>query len=53
MSFVREYVLRADFSSGAYGYILAVASMGYTLDKYLMLWHMQQQPAHPATEQAS
>ena len=41
-SFIREYFLRADFSSGAYGYILAVASLGYTLDKYVMLWQMNQ-----------
>ena len=39
-SFVREYVIRADFMGGAYGYILAVASLGYTLDKYIMLWQM-------------
>lgn len=39
-SFVREYIIRADFMGGAYGYILAVASLGYTLDKYIMLWQM-------------
>ncbi|OAV02089.1 MULTISPECIES: glycosyltransferase family 2 protein [Moraxella] len=43
VSFLREYVLRADFSGGAYGYILAAASMGYTLDKYIMLWQMNQE----------
>ena len=37
-SFIREYIIRADFAGGAYGFILAFASMGYTLDKYLMLW---------------
>lgn len=37
-SFVREYIIRGDFVGGAYGFILAVASKGYTLDKYLMLW---------------
>lgn len=37
-SFMREYLIRGDFAGGAYGYILAFASMGYTLDKYLMLW---------------
>lgn len=41
-SFFREYVMRADFSRGAYGFILAAASMGYTLDKYIMLWHLTQ-----------
>lgn len=39
-SFVREYVIRADFLGGAYGYILAFASLGYTMDKYIMLWQM-------------
>lgn len=37
-SFIREYVIRGDLLGGAYGYILAMASMGYTLDKYIMLW---------------
>lgn len=39
-SFIREYLVRADFTAGAYGYILAFASFGYTLDKYIMLWQM-------------
>lgn len=39
-SFIREYIIRGDFIGGAYGYLLAMASMGYTLDKYLMLWQM-------------
>lgn len=37
-SFIREYIIRGDFLGGAYGYILAVASMDYTMDKYIMLW---------------
>ena len=37
-SFIREYVIRGDLLGGAYGYILAMASMGYTLDKYIILW---------------
>ena len=37
-SFIREYIIRGDFLSGAYGYILAAASMSYTLNKYLILW---------------
>ncbi|OOS05708.1 Glycosyltransferase involved in cell wall bisynthesis [Moraxella cuniculi DSM 21768] len=37
-SFIREYLIRADFTGGAYGYILAFASLGYTMDKYIMLW---------------
>lgn len=37
-SFIREYIIRGDIVGGAYGFILAMASMGYTLDKYLMLW---------------
>ena len=39
-SFFREYVIRGDMLSGAYGYILAVASLGYTLDKYIILWNL-------------
>ncbi|MDO4223900.1 MAG: glycosyltransferase family 2 protein [Acinetobacter sp.] len=42
-SFVREYIIRGDFMGGAYGLILAAASMGYTLDKYIMLWQMRKQ----------
>ena len=42
-SFVREYLIRADITGGAYGYILAFASMGYTMDKYIMLWQMNQE----------
>ena len=42
-SFIREYIIRGDFLGGAYGYLLAMASMGYTLDKYLMLWHMNKE----------
>ncbi len=42
-SFIREYVIRADFMGGAYGFILAVASLGYTMDKYIMLWHKNQE----------
>ena len=45
-SFIREYVIRGDMLTGVYGYILAVASMGYTLDKYIILWwlhHSQQE----------
>lgn len=42
-SFIREYIIRGDFISGAYGYLLAIASMGYTLDKYLILWQMNQE----------
>ena len=37
-SFIREYIIRGDILGGAYGLFLAVASLGYTLDKYLMLW---------------
>ena len=42
-SFIREYIIRGDFIGGAYGYLLAMASMGYTLDKYLMLWQMNKE----------
>lgn len=35
---IREYIVRGDILGGAYGYLLAVSSYGYTLDKYLMLW---------------
>ncbi len=42
-SFIREYVIRADFMGGAYGFILAVASLGYTMDKYIMLWQKNQE----------
>ena len=42
-SFVREYIIRGDFIGGAYGYLLAMSSMGYTLDKYLMLWQMNKE----------
>jgi hypothetical protein len=42
-SFIREYMIRGDFIGGAYGYLLAMASMGYTLDKYLMLWQMNKE----------
>ncbi|MBU3847674.1 MAG: glycosyltransferase family 2 protein [Candidatus Acinetobacter avistercoris] len=42
-SFIREYIIRGDFIGGAYGFILAMASMGYTLDKYLMLWEKNNQ----------
>lgn len=41
-SFIREYLIRADFMGGAYGFILAFASLGYTMDKYIMLWQMNQ-----------
>ena len=41
-SFIREYVIRADFMGGAYGFILAAASLGYTMDKYIMLWQKNQ-----------
>ncbi|PIE42580.1 MAG: glycosyl transferase [Gammaproteobacteria bacterium] len=37
-SFLREYFLRGDIAGGAYGYLLAFASMSYTMDKYIMLW---------------
>lgn len=43
VSFFREYIIRADFMSGAYGFILAVASLGYTMDKYIILWQMNQE----------
>jgi len=39
-SFFREYIMRAEILGGAYGYILAFASLGYTMDKYIMLWHI-------------
>lgn len=39
-SFIREYVIRGDMIAGAYGYLLAVASMGYTFNKYLILWQI-------------
>lgn len=42
-SFIREYIIRADFIGGAYGFILAFASLGYTMDKYIMLWQMNQE----------
>ncbi len=39
-SFIREYIIRGELFSGAYGFILASASLGYTMDKYIMLWHI-------------
>ncbi|WP_432481762.1 glycosyltransferase family 2 protein [Moraxella sp. ZY200743] len=39
-SFIKIYLIRGGFLSGTYGLILAIASFGYTLDKYLMLWQM-------------
>ena len=42
-SFIREYIIRGDIVGGAHGFILAMASMGYTLDKYLMLWEKNNQ----------
>ncbi|MFB2538692.1 MULTISPECIES: glycosyltransferase family 2 protein [unclassified Acinetobacter] len=42
-AFIREYILRADFMGGAYGFILAFASLGYTMDKYIMLWQMNRE----------
>lgn len=44
-SFVRKYVLQMAFTGGAYGYIVSCATMGYTMDKYIMLWHMKQKKA--------
>ena len=41
-SFFREYIMRADLLGGAYGYILAFSSLGYTMDKYIMLWQLNQ-----------
>ncbi|WP_228284753.1 glycosyltransferase family 2 protein [Acinetobacter pollinis] len=41
VSFIREYVLRSAWRTKGYGLIFAIATMGYTLDKYLMLWHEQ------------
>ncbi|MDO4700409.1 MAG: glycosyltransferase family 2 protein [Moraxella sp.] len=45
--FVREYFIRADFMGGVYGFILACASFGYTLDKYVILWQMKQENPNP------
>ena len=42
-SFIREYIIRGDFVGGVYGLFLALASMGYTFDKYLMLWQMNKE----------
>lgn len=42
-SFIREYLIRGDIVGGAYGLFLALASMGYTFDKYLMLWQMNKE----------
>lgn len=42
-SFIREYIIRGDFVGGAYGLFLAIASMGYTFNKYVMLWQMNQE----------
>ena len=42
-SFIREFIIRGDIVGGKYGYILAVASLGYTLDKYLILWLLNDQ----------
>ena len=42
-SFIREYLIRADILGGAYGFILAFASLGYTMDKYIMLWQMNKE----------
>ena len=42
-SFIREYIIRGDFIGGAYGLFLAIASMGYTFNKYVMLWQMNQE----------
>ena len=41
-SFIREYIIRGDILGGAYGLFLAVASLGYTFDKNLMLWQKNQ-----------
>ncbi|WP_235985917.1 glycosyltransferase family 2 protein [Acinetobacter baretiae] len=42
VSFCREYIFRSAYRTQGYGLIFAIATMGYTLDKYLMLWHAQQ-----------
>ena len=42
-TFIREYIIRGDFVGGVYGIFLALASMGYTFDKYLMLWQMNKE----------
>ncbi len=39
VSFIREYLVRGDIVGGAYGFMLAFASWGYTMNKYVMLWH--------------
>lgn len=44
MSFIREYILRGAFLGGAYGFILAVASAGYTFNKYVILQNLNTQP---------
>ncbi|WP_237414649.1 glycosyltransferase family 2 protein [Acinetobacter nectaris] len=41
VSFCREYIFRSAYRTKGYGLIFAIATMGYTLDKYLMLWHEQ------------
>lgn len=42
-SFFREYIIRAGILSGPYGYILAFSTLGYTMDKYIMLWQMNRE----------
>ncbi|WP_066799756.1 glycosyltransferase family 2 protein [Moraxella oblonga] len=42
-SFVREYIIRLSIFGGAYGFIFAFASLGYTMDKYIILWQMNQE----------
>jgi len=41
-SFIREYIIRGEILGGAYGFILAFASLGYTMDKYIILWQIHQ-----------
>lgn len=41
VSFCREYLFRSAYRTHGYGLIFALATMGYTLNKYLMLWQAQ------------
>ena len=52
-SFFREFVMRGAFLGGAYGFILAFASMWYTFNKYLMVWAAARQASARITTDTS
>lgn len=41
VSFCREYIFRSACLGRGYGLIFAMATMGYTLNKYLILWYLK------------